>query len=50
MFVYHHSWGIMLGMFVFWLLALGGGASLLAKLLPETANRPDSDTEREVTE
>ena len=46
MFVYHHSWGMMLGMFLFWLLVLGGGVWLLAKLFPAVADRPEGDGER----
>lgn len=39
MFMYHHSWGMMLGMFLFWLLAIGGGVWLLARLFPVVSNR-----------
>jgi len=45
MFVYHHSWATMLGMFLFWLLVLGGGVWLLARLFPavQTRSRPEPD-------
>ena len=46
MFVYHHSWGMMLGMFLFWLLVLGGGVSLLARLFPALAKRPEAGGEQ----
>jgi uncharacterized membrane protein len=46
MFDYHHSWGMMLGMFVFWLLVLGGGAWLLSRLFPAMASGPDVDAGR----
>jgi uncharacterized membrane protein len=46
MFVYHHGWGMMLGMFLFWLLVLGGGVWLLAKLFPAVTRRPEGDDER----
>lgn len=40
--MYHHSWGMMLGMFAFWLLVLAGGAWLLARLFPTTSGRAGS--------
>ena len=39
MFMYHHRWGMMLGMFLFWLLAIGGGVWLPTRLFPATPSR-----------
>jgi uncharacterized membrane protein len=47
MFVFHHGWGMMLGMFLFWLLVLGGGAWLLARLFPATPSRPGPGVRRD---
>jgi uncharacterized membrane protein len=43
--MYHHSWGTILGMFLFWLVALGGGIWLLARLFPAATNRARGERE-----
>jgi uncharacterized membrane protein len=39
--IYGHGWGMMVSMFLFWALVLGGGLWLLARLFP-AARTPQS--------
>ena len=39
--IYGHGWGMLVGMFLFWALVLGGGLWLLARLFP-VARTPQS--------
>ena len=44
-FDYHDSWGMKLGMFLLWLLVLGGGVRLLTQLFPGLIGGAGSESE-----